>query len=85
MIKVNVDKAKEIAHDLRRAIREMEFKPLDEVISKQIPGKFEQAESKRAIIRDKYATFQTAIESVQNAEELTTIVQEMRDKFTEHS
>lgn len=38
MITVNIDKAKEIGHSIRREKRAEEFKPLDEAISKQIPN-----------------------------------------------
>ena len=38
MITINIDKAKTIAHDKRRAAREEEFKPYDDAIAKQIPG-----------------------------------------------
>jgi hypothetical protein len=37
MITINLDKAKAIGHDKRRAMRAEEFKPHDEVIMKQIP------------------------------------------------
>lgn len=62
MITVNIDKAKVIAHDARRAARAAEFAPLDEIIAKQIPGTTAQeAEAQRQQIRDKYAEMQTAI------------------------
>ena len=54
MIIVNIDKAKAIGHDMRRAARAEEFKPFDEAIAKQIPGQAESAEAQRQIIRDKY-------------------------------
>ena len=34
MIKINVEKAKVIAHQFRRDAREKEFSPYDEIISK---------------------------------------------------
>jgi hypothetical protein len=55
MIKINVDKAKAIGHDMRRAARAEEFKPFDEAIAKQIPGAADGAEAERQAIRDKYA------------------------------
>ena len=62
MITINIDKAKVIAHDARRAARAAEFAPLDEIIAKQIPGTTAQeAEAQRQQIRDKYAEMQTAI------------------------
>ena len=38
MIKINIEKAKAIAHDIRREKREKEFEPLDSLIAKQLPG-----------------------------------------------
>lgn len=62
MITINIDKAKTIAHVMRRAAREEEFKPHDEIIMKQIPGNsFEEAEAAREAIRVKYAAVQDAI------------------------
>jgi hypothetical protein len=71
MIKVNIDKAKNIAHDMRRAKREEEFEPLDAVIMKQIPGKnLQEAEAKRQQIRDKYAAVQADIEAAETPDEI---------------
>jgi hypothetical protein len=57
MITINLDKAKAIGHDKRRAARAEEFKPYDEVIMKQIPGADNAAaEEARQQIRFKYAT-----------------------------
>jgi hypothetical protein len=53
--------AKAIAHDKRRAARAAELAPLD--IEATIPAKAAQAEAARQIIRDKYATMQTAMDS----------------------
>ena len=69
MITVNVDKAKGIAHEVRRAKRAEEFAPLDEQIMKQLPGTDAAAvEAQRQAIRDKYATVQTAIDSASTPE-----------------
>lgn len=71
MITINIDKAKNIAHDMRRSAREQEFKPYDEVIAKRIPGTTEQeAEAARQAIRDKYAAIQTAIDTAQTPEQI---------------
>lgn len=71
MITVNIDKAKAIAHDVRRASREEEFKPLDEVIMKQIPNTDVQAvEVERQAVRDKYAAMQAAIDSAVAVDEI---------------
>lgn len=75
MIKVNIDKAKDIAHDKRRTARAAEFAPLDDIIAKRIPGTTEAAaESARLAIREKYATIQTEINSSTDVETLTSIV-----------
>lgn len=71
MITINIDKAKTIAHDMRRAQREKEFAPLDEIIMKRIPGHdAEQAEAQRQAVRDKYAAMQEEIESAQTVDAL---------------
>jgi len=75
MITINLDKAKSIAHDKRRAARAEEFAPLDEVIAKQIPGMDAvAAEAGRQLIRDRYADMQVAIDSAASADELKTIL-----------
>lgn len=71
MIVVNIDKAKSIGHDMRRAARAEEFKPHDEVIMKQIPGvDAQQAEAARQAIRDKYAVIQEQIDAAATPEEI---------------
>ena len=75
MITINLDKAKSIAHDKRRAARAEEFKPYDEVIMKQIPGNDAAvAEAARQGIRDKYADMQVAIDAAESADELKVIL-----------
>jgi hypothetical protein len=55
-VEVDLDKAKDIGHDIRRSQRAEEFKPFDEIIAKQIPGAdATEAEANRQVIRDKYA------------------------------
>lgn len=74
-IGINLDKAKDIAHDKRRAARAEEFKPYDEVIMKQIPGNDQtQAEAARQAIRDKYATMQEQMDAAQTPEELKALL-----------
>lgn len=68
---IDVTKAKNIAHDMRRAAREEEFKPLDAVIMKQIPGVDAiQAEADRQAIRDKYAAMQADIDAAATPDEI---------------
>lgn len=75
MITINLDKAKSIAHDKRRAARAEEFKPHDEVIMKQIPGNDAAvAEAERQKIRDKYEEIQDQIDAAESPEELKLIL-----------
>lgn len=77
-ITVNLTKAKDIAHDMRRAKREEEFKPHDDVIAKQIPGAdATAAEDARVAIRAKYETVQTDIDAAINEVELRNVVENM--------
>lgn len=63
-IDVDITKAREIGHQIRRNKRSEEFAPYDDVISKRIPGvSFEEAESKRQEIRDRYEDIQIAIDT----------------------
>jgi hypothetical protein len=70
MITININKAKTIAHDMRRAARTEEFKPYDDAIAKQIPGQSEGAEAARAVIRAKYAAMQTDIDAASTIDEI---------------
>lgn len=75
MIVINLDKAKGIAHDMRRAARAKEFEPHDNVIAKQIPGQaLQNAEAARQAIRDKYAQMQVALDAAQTVDELKSIL-----------
>lgn len=72
MIKINVEKAKEIAHEVRRQKRAQEFAPLD--VKATIPSQAELAEQERQAIREKYAVLQEAINLAQTPEELKTLI-----------
>jgi hypothetical protein len=69
-IVINIDKAKDIAHDIRRSKRAEEFSPLD--IQATIPSQASAAESARQLVRDKYAAMQTQINSASTPEEIKT-------------
>jgi hypothetical protein len=71
MISINIDKAKAIAHDKRRAARAAEFAPLD--IKATIPSEAAAAEAARQAVRDKYATMQTSIDAVADLDALKQI------------
>jgi hypothetical protein len=80
MIIINIDKAKDIAHEKRRVARAEEFKPHDEVIMKQIPGNdMAEAETARQAIRVKYETIQADIESAEDVVELKQILDTMSE------
>ena len=73
MININLDKAKDIGHEIRRLKRNEEFAPHDEVIMKQIPGPDLQAvESARQDIRDKYAVTQDQIDAATSPDQIKT-------------
>lgn len=72
MIQVDILKAKEIAHEKRRAARAVEFAPLDVQVT--IPTMAEQVEAKRAEIRSKYDTIQTQIDEANSADALKSII-----------
>lgn len=71
-ITVNMTKAKDIAHDVRRAKRAAEFAPLD--IKATIPAEAVAAEEARQEIRDRYAAMQIDIDNAASADELKAII-----------
>ena len=75
MIQVDILKAKEIAHEKRRAARALEFAPLD--IQTTIPAMAEQAEAKRVEIRDKYAAIQSQINEANSVDALKDIITQL--------
>lgn len=68
MIKINIDKAKAIGHEMRRAERAKEFAPLD--VKATIPSEATAAEAARQVIRDKYAVIQSEIDAAQTPDEI---------------
>jgi hypothetical protein len=72
MIVINIDKAKNIAHDIRRAKRSEEFAPLD--IKATIPSEAVAAEAARQAVRDKYAAMQTQIDDCTTIDELKDLL-----------
>ena len=67
-ISINIDKAKNIAHDYRRAARAQEFAPLD--IKATIPGEQAAAEASRQEIRERYAAMQQSIDDASTIEQI---------------
>ncbi len=71
MITVNLDKAKTIVHDIRRAKRTAEFAPLD--VKATIPSEAAAAEAARQAVRNKYAAIQSNIDAAPGVPELKLI------------
>ena len=80
MIQVDMLKAKEIAHNKRRAARTAEFAPLD--IQVTIPTMSGQAEAKRAEIRVKYDAIQVQINEADSVNVLKEIVDQLSSQQT---
>jgi len=68
----NLTKAKDIAHEKRRAARAKEFAPLD--VEATIPSRASQAEAARQAIRDKYAVMQEQMDAATTVEELKSLL-----------
>ena len=74
-IGVDMDKAKNIFHNHRRIARDIEMKPHDDIIAKNIPGaNIDQAEKERVKIRNKYEKIQADIDSCTTPESLKGVV-----------
>jgi Spy/CpxP family protein refolding chaperone len=71
-IVIDINKAKAIAHDARRAARAAEFAPLD--VKATIPSEAAAAEAARQAIRDKYAAMQTQMDAAQTPEQLKALM-----------
>ena len=70
-MQINLDKAKAVAHERRRAARDQEFLPLDREVT--IPSKATEAEGKRQAVRDKYAVIQDQIDAASSVQELAAV------------
>ena len=71
-IVIDINKAKAIAHDARRAARAAEFAPLD--VKATIPSEAAAAEAARQAIRDKYAAMQAQMDAAQTPEQLKALM-----------
>ena len=74
MITIDMNKAKVIAHDVRRSVRNASFAPLD--IKATIPSEAEAAEASRAAIRSADATLQLSMDAATTADELKALMPE---------
>lgn len=75
-IKIPLEKAKPVAHNIRRARREEIMKPLDTRISFNIPDEYEILEAERSKVRENDNIIQHNINSADNVDELSHIIQE---------
>lgn len=72
-IKIDLNRARAIAHDIRRRRRAEELAPHDRMISLQIPGaNTDKAEAARQEIRTRYNAMQDAIDAASSPEEIKT-------------
>lgn len=76
MITININKAKNIGHDMRRAKRAAEFAPLD--IKATIPSEAVAAEAARQVVREKYAAIQLDIDAASSISALKLIVDPLK-------
>lgn len=74
MIKVDINKAKDIVHAQRRVARDEQMAPLD--IKVTIPMYAADAEAQRQEIREKFESLQTQIDSAETADELKALLDE---------
>lgn len=74
-LSINIDKAKTIVHDIRRAARSAEFAPLD--AKANIPSEAEAAEAARQAVREKYTEMQVNINAAADLAELKQIVSQL--------
>ena len=75
-VAVDLGKAKDIGHNIRRQQRATEFAPFDEIITKQIPGADAlTAEASRQDIRDKYALIQDVINASKTPDEIKSALE----------
>ena len=72
MITINLDKAKIIAHGIRRSDRDAEFAPLD--LKATIPVYASEAEAERQAVRDKYAAIQEQIDAATTPDEIKSAI-----------
>ena len=72
MISININKAKAIAHDIRRAKRAEEFAPLD--VKATIPSEAAAAEAARQAVRTKYADLQAQIDAAATPDEIKALI-----------
>lgn len=78
MITINIDKAREIGHALRREARQAELAPLDAQINYSVADAAQVAtlEAQRQVIRDKYTAIQLTINEADSPEAILAALSE---------
>ena len=76
---VPLDLAKEAAHDIRRALRDIEMAPLDVKVG--VPSQAVQAELERKNIRDKYADIQNQVDAANDVSTLKAVIEPLKNSI----
>ena len=83
---IDLEKSKTISHEIRRYVREIKFKPLDELIMKQIPNiDLNEVENKRQKIRDEDTLVQLEIDKSIIIDELYLLVENILKEITSNN
>lgn len=72
---INLNKAKDIVHEIRRRARVVEMAPLD--TKSTIPSEAVAAEEARQVLRDKYAGLQADIDTATDVDALKAIMEQL--------
>lgn len=79
---IEMGKARDIAHVIRRKTRDIEMAPYDDIIAKQVPGTDPVgAETARAALRNVYDNLQTQIDNSQNPNALMAIINVINNRL----
>lgn len=71
---VDLARARDIAHQLRRWERDAAFRPWDDIVARQIPGRTGEAELARERIRQRDAELQREIDAATSAQQLMALL-----------
>jgi hypothetical protein len=71
---VDLERARKIAHDLRRQHRDESFRPWDDIVARQIPGRTGEAEFAREQIRTRDAQSQREIDAATSPEQILALL-----------
>ena len=76
IIGIDMGRARLVAHERRRALREAEFAPLDHqvVVALADPERLQAAEGRRQAVRKRFAEMQSKIDQAETPAQLIAIV-----------